>query len=117
MLYGTFCIIAGAYTQKHQAHVRSEVVYHLMSTRVRAALDVLTGGIMLAIFCVFFFITFHFALESWQSQEVSSKSTWGVPIYPFKTMLPLGVGLVLLQAFAQWLRDLAVTFNLRPQSA
>ncbi|WP_212628963.1 TRAP transporter small permease subunit [Pseudomonas sp. KB-10] len=117
MLYGTFCILAGAYTHRHQAHVRSEVIYHVLTLRTRAVLDVITGGVMLVIFSVFFYIACQFALDSWQSQEVSSKSTWGVPIYPFKTMLPLGVGLVLLQSFAHWIRDLRVAFNLTPEKA
>lgn len=117
MLYGTFCILAGAYTHRHQAHVRSEVIYHILRTRTRAVLDVITGGVMLVIFCVFFYVTCEFALESWQNQEVSSKSTWGVPVYPFKTMLPLGVGLLLLQSVAHWIRDLRVAFNLKPADA
>lgn len=117
MLYGTFCILAGAYTHKHQAHVRSEVIYHVLRTRTRAILDLLTGTVVLVVFAVFFYAACNFAIESWQNQEVSSKSTWGVPIYPFKTMLPLGVGLVLLQSIAHWIRDLLVAFNLTPHDA
>ncbi|MCP8686539.1 TRAP transporter small permease subunit [Marinobacterium sedimentorum] len=114
MLYGTFCILAGAYTHRHQAHVRSEVVYHLFSKRGRAILDVITGFIILVVFAVFFYAAFEFALESWQNNEMSSKSTWGPPVYPFKTMLPLGVGLVWLQGLANWIRDIQMAFNLVP---
>ncbi len=114
MIYGTFCILAGAYTHRHQAHVRSEVIYHVLTTRTRAILDVITGVVVIAVFAVFFYAACEFALESWQNNEMSSKSTWGPPVYPFKTMLPLGVGLVLLQSIAHWIRDLLVAFNLTP---
>lgn len=114
MLYGTFCILAGAYTHRHQAHVRSEVIYHLLFKRGRAIFDLITGTIVLVVFAVFFYAACEFAIESWQRNEMSSKSTWGPPVYPFKTMLPLGVGLVLLQSIAHWIRDFLVVFNLTP---
>jgi len=106
MLYGTFCILGGAYTHKHRAHVRSEVVYELFSLRGRTILDIITGSIIAVIFAIFFFASCEFAIESWQRGELSSKSTWGPPVYPFKTMLPLGVGLVWLQGLAHLVRDI-----------
>jgi TRAP-type mannitol/chloroaromatic compound transport system permease small subunit len=112
MLYGTFCILAGVYTHKHHAHVRSEVVYHLLSKRGRAILDVITGSVIFVMFAIFFVASCEFALESWQLGELSSKSTWAPPIYPFKTVLPLGVGLVWIQGLVHLIRDIQVAFNL-----
>lgn len=116
MIYGTFCILAGAYTHRHQAHVRSEFVYHLFSRRGRAIADIITGVVVLIAFGVFFYASCLFAAESWVNHEISSKSTWGVPIYPFKTMLPLGVGLVWLQSFAHWIRDWLMLLGLAPEN-
>ncbi len=112
MLYGTFCILAGVYTHKHHGHVRSEAIYHLFSPRGRAILDVITGGIGLVIFAVFFNVAFEFAADSWRSGELSSKSTWAPPIYPFKSVLPLAVGLMWLQSLAHFIRDLRVALNM-----
>lgn len=117
MLYGTYCILAGAYTHRHQAHVRSEVIYHKLFRRGRAILDLITGSVVLVVFAVFFYAACEFAIESWQNHEMSSKSTWGAPIYPFKTMLPLGVGLILLQSIAHWIRDLMVVLRLVPEES
>ncbi len=114
MLYGTFCILGGVYTHKHHAHGRSEVVYHLFPVRGRAVLDVLTNCIVLIMFGVFFFAAVEFALESWQRGELSSKSTWAPPIYPFKSILPLAVGLIWLQTLVHLVRDIQVAFNLVP---
>ncbi len=114
MLYGSFCIIAGAYTHRHHGHVRSEVIYNLFPTRGKALLDVLTGMLGLLVFGVFFWITANYAWDSWLMREISSKSTWGPPVYPFKAMLPLAIALMMLQSLAHLLRDLAVLFDLQP---
>lgn len=111
MLYGTFCILAGAYTHRHHGHVRSEVIYNLFSTRGKAFCDVLTGLLGLLVFGVFFWITFNYAWDSWLMKEASSKSTWAPPVYPFKAMLPLAIALMMLQSCAHLLRDLAVLFG------
>lgn len=39
MLYGAFCMLAGAYTLRHRGHVRSEVIYGLMGPRGKAFCD------------------------------------------------------------------------------
>ncbi|MEH6649833.1 MAG: TRAP transporter small permease subunit [Motiliproteus sp.] len=115
MLYGTFCILAGTYTHKHHGHVRSEVFYNLFPTRGKAVLDVLTGTLGLVVFGVFFWITFNYAWDSWLMREISSKSTWGPPVYPFKAMLPLAIALMMLQSLAHLCRDIAVAFDLQPK--
>jgi TRAP-type mannitol/chloroaromatic compound transport system permease small subunit len=112
MLYGTFCILAGVYTHRYQGHVRSEVIYNLFSTRSKAILDVITGSLGLVVFVVFFVITFNYAADSWAIKEISSKSTWGPIIYPFKSVLPLAVGLMILQSIAELIRSILVAFNI-----
>lgn len=114
MLYGTFCILAGVYTHKHQGHVRSEVIYNLFPVRGRAVLDVLTGLIGLVVFAVFFVITFNYAAESWAIKEVSSKSTWAPIVYPFKSMLPLAVGLMILQSIVAVIRNMMIVMGAQP---
>ena len=115
MLYGTFCILAGVYTHKHHGHVRSEVIYNLFSERVRAVFDVITGVIGLVVFAVFFYISFNFAADSWAIGEVSSKSTWGPIVYPFKSVLPLAVGLMILQSIAALIRSAMIVIGIQPE--
>lgn len=115
MLYGTFCIIAGVYTHLHNGHVRSEVIYQLFSPRKRALLDVITGFIGLIIFGVFFVVVLEFAVESWQTGERSSKSTWAPPIAPFKSVLPLAAALIWLQSLVHLIRDIAYAFDVMPE--
>ncbi len=114
MLYGAFGVLAGVYAHRHHGHVRSEVIYHLFPPRGRAVLDILTGLIGLVALSVFLLIAAQFAWDSWVMREVSSKSTWAPPIYPFKAILPLAVALLILQSLAHLAHDLMVLFNLQP---
>jgi len=113
MLYGTFCVLAGAYTHRHQGHVRSEVIYNLFSDHAKAVLDVITGVLGLVAFGFFFVIAFNYAADSWAMKEVSSKSTWAPIIYPFKSVLPLAVALMILQSLAHLIRSILIVLNIR----
>ncbi|MEH6576790.1 MAG: TRAP transporter small permease subunit [Amphritea sp.] len=116
MLYGTFCILAGVYTHKHHGHVRSEVIYNLFSVRGRAIMDVITGSIGLVVFAVFFVITFNYAADSWAIKEVSSKSTWAPIVYPFKSVLPLAIGLMILQSLVALIRNVIIVLGIQPEA-
>jgi len=94
--------------------VRSEVIYNLFPVRGRAVLDVLTGLIGLVVFAVFFVITFNYAADSWAIKEVSSKSTWAPIVYPFKSMLPLAVGLMILQSIVAVIRNMMIVMGAQP---
>ena len=116
MLYGTFCILAGVYTHRHHGHVRSEVIYNLFSVRGRAIMDVITGSIGLVVFTVFFVITFNYAADSWAIREVSSKSTWAPIVYPFKSVLPLAGGLMILQSLVALIRNVIIVLGMQPEA-
>lgn len=107
MLYGTFCMIGAIWTLRDRGHVRTEVVYQILPIKVQAFFEVLSGVIVLIMLAVFFYASYEFAAESWKTQEISSKSTWGVIIYPFKTVIPVAVALMFIQQVANTIRDIA----------
>ncbi len=113
MLYGTFCMVGAVWTLRDKGHVRSEVVYQMLSPKMKLALDVFCGVLVMVMLAVFFYVAFDFALESWKSKETSSKSTWGVAIYPFKTVIPVVVFLMFFQQLAHTIRDIAALFGHR----
>ena len=112
MLYGTLCLIAGAYTLRHKGHVRSEVIYQLFSRRGRAVLDLVTHVLGLLVLGIFFVLAWEFAAESWAIKETSNKGTWQPVVYPFKAVMPVAVGLMILQNLAELLRDVCIVFNI-----
>lgn len=109
MMYGTLFMMAGAYTLARDGHVRGDVLYRLWKPKTQATVE-------LTLYVLFFFpgvLAFIFAgadyaAESWSYNggmgEVSVMSPANVPIYHFKTIIPIAGGLLLLQGIAQVLR-------------
>jgi TRAP-type mannitol/chloroaromatic compound transport system permease small subunit len=105
MLYGTLFMMAGAYTLSKNGHVRGDVLYGFFPPRLQATID-------LVLYIVFFipgvialtYAGYSFAAESWVINEHSSISADGPPIYPFKTVIPIAGGMLLLQGIVEIVR-------------
>jgi TRAP-type mannitol/chloroaromatic compound transport system permease small subunit len=107
MLYGTMFLMVGAYTLAQNNHVRGDILYRFWPVRVQAALD-------LTLFVCFFFpgvislvwAGYYYAEQSWRFNEHSMLSPSGPPLYPFKTVIPIGGFFTALQGVAEVLRCL-----------
>lgn len=105
MMYGLLFMMAGAYTLSRNGHVRGDVVYRLWPPRIQASIE-------LVLYIIFFFpgITAliyagaDYAQESWSYMEVSVWSPANVPVFQFKTVIPVAGALLFLQGIAQVLR-------------
>ncbi|WP_113910611.1 TRAP transporter small permease subunit [Roseovarius dicentrarchi] len=111
MLYGAFCMLAGCYTLRHRGHVRSEVIWGALPRRGQAFCDVIIWSVGLVVLSIFLKMSIVFAAESWAVLEYSNKSIWQPPLYPIKTVIPLAVGLVLLQNIAELVRAVLTLFK------
>ncbi len=105
MMYGSMFMMAGAYTLSRNGHVRGDVLYGFFPPRLQAGLD-------LALYILFFvpgvfalaWAGYFYAAESWAIKEISNITSDGPPIYPFKTIIPLAGGLLLMQGVVEILR-------------
>jgi TRAP-type mannitol/chloroaromatic compound transport system permease small subunit len=106
MGYGTLFMMAGAYTLSKNGHVRGDVLYGFFMPRTQATLDL--------ILYVLFFLPgivaltwagWTFAGESLAIRE-STFSATPLPLYPFKFIIPLAGGLLLLQGIVEIVRCL-----------
>jgi len=104
MMYGTLFMTAGAYTLSKNGHVRGDVLYGFFRPRTQATVD-------LILYFVFFLpgITaltwagwtyFNDALAI-REQTFSAEP---LPIYPFKFIIPLSGGILLLQGIVEIIR-------------
>ena len=104
-MYGALFFMAGAYTLSRSAHVRGDVVYRLLKPRTQAAID-------LTLYVLFFypgmlaltFAGYGYASKSWRYHEVSIFSPADIPIFPLKTLIPVGAAMLLVQGLAEVLR-------------
>jgi TRAP-type mannitol/chloroaromatic compound transport system permease small subunit len=105
MLYGSFFMLAGAYTLAQNAHVRGDFLYSSMRPRMQAWLD-------LVLYLVFFvpgiaaliYAGYHYAADSWHILEHSTVTADGPPVYYFKTVIPIAGAMVMLQGIAEIIR-------------
>lgn len=109
MMYGTLFMMAGAYALQRDAHVRGDVLFRLWKPRTQAIVE-------LVLYFIFFFpgVTafvlagIKYAAKSWTYNmglgEVSVMSPANVPIWQFKTIIPVAGALLFIQGIAQVMR-------------
>jgi TRAP-type mannitol/chloroaromatic compound transport system permease small subunit len=117
ILYGTLFIMAGAYALARNSHVRGDFLYRAWSAATQAKMD-------LVLYFLFFFpgiIAFiysgyAYAAQSWITRENSPYSPDGLPIYHYKTLIPITGIFLLLQGIVEVVRCLiAIRRNAWPQ--
>ena len=105
ILYGILFMMAGAYTLSRDGHVRADMMYRTLQPRTQATLDFI-------LYIIFFlpgisalvYAGIGFADQSIQMREVSSVTSSGVPIYPFKVVIPVAGFLILMQGLSEMYR-------------
>ena len=104
MLYGTLFMMAGAYTLSKNNHVRGDVLYSFFAPRTQAWVD-------LVLYFLFFlpgifaltWAGWSYSLESWAIREKTFSAT-PLPLYPFKFVIPIAGGMLLLQGIVEIVR-------------
>jgi len=104
MLYGLLFMAAGAYTLAKNGHVRGDVLYGFFRPRTQASIDLL-------LYVVFFlpgivamtWAGWTFANESLAIREQTFNAD-PLPLYPFKFVVPIAGGVLLLQGIVEIIR-------------
>jgi TRAP-type mannitol/chloroaromatic compound transport system permease small subunit len=104
MMYGTLFMMGGAYTLAQDGHVRGDFLYGNFKPRTQASID-------LALYILFFLP--GIAALTWagwtyfQDSLSIREQTFNadpLPVYPFKFIIPLAGGLVLMQGVSEIIR-------------
>jgi TRAP-type mannitol/chloroaromatic compound transport system permease small subunit len=107
ILFGTLFMMAGAYTLSRNGHVRADMVYRTLKPRTQASIDLaLYFLLFLPGIVALVYAGVEFTRISWAMKEVSSVTSSGTPIYPFKLVIPVAGVLLLLQGIAEIVRCL-----------
>ena len=104
MMYGTLFMMAGAYTLAKNGHVRGDVLYGFFQPRTQATID-------LVLYIIFFlpgivaltYAGWTYANEALAIREQTFSAT-PLPLYPFKYVIPLAGGMLLLQGIVEIVR-------------
>lgn len=115
MIYGTQFMLAGAYTLKHNTHVRVDVIYNLFSPQGKAILE------CIFYICLLFPMSLFMIKACWDhytisvaSREIGIVSAWHPPIYFFKTVMPITFALIFLQGVAIFVKSLTTIITRKP---
>ncbi|HVS12560.1 MAG TPA: TRAP transporter small permease subunit [Thermoanaerobaculia bacterium] len=104
-LFSLVFLLAAPYTLKHGAHVRVDVLHGRFSTRTRAWIELLGSLLFLIPFSIFgLLVSWPTVRNSWAVRE-GSPDPGGLPRYPIKTAILIGLALLLLQGVAEALRS------------
>jgi TRAP-type mannitol/chloroaromatic compound transport system permease small subunit len=107
-LFSALFLLGAAYTLRHNAHVRVDIIYTRLSRRGRAWVNVLGTGLFLIPFSmVTLALSWRWVRNSFAVLE-SSPDPGGLPRYPLKALILVGFVLLLLQGIALLIREVAV---------
>lgn len=112
-IFAGYIMLGGAVTLLNRDHVAMDILYSRWSKRTQAFVDVITAGFMLLFCWVMFQQTSIMAIEAFETGQRAS-SDWSPLLFPVMVSLPIGSGLLLLQAIARVLRDLHMAITGTP---
>jgi TRAP-type mannitol/chloroaromatic compound transport system permease small subunit len=107
MLGGSVIILGSAYVHLKRRHVRVDLIYNRFPPRVRLILDV--------VFTLLFFfplltglivVSAADAIHAYQVKEFSEVGFWRPLMWPFKSVIPVGLAVLWLQGLANFIRDM-----------
>ncbi|MCX8030416.1 MAG: TRAP transporter small permease subunit [Thermodesulfovibrionales bacterium] len=108
MLYSTMFLLGGGYTLKYSGHVAIDVFTSRLPKRKQAIISLITYLIFFFPFMfVLIYVSGAFALQSWIDLE-RSQSPWNQPLYHFKTLMPIGFTLLMIQGISEFLKTLLI---------
>jgi len=107
-LFSLVFLLGAAYTLKHDAHVRVDVLYTQLSRKGKAWVNLLGTVLFLMPFCaVILWMSIPFVFNSWAILEMSP-DPGGLPRYPIKAVIPLALVLLMVQGASILIREVAV---------
>ena len=101
-----YYLLGGAYSLQRDGHVRMDLLYSRLAPRQRATTDAIT----------ILFVLFYLGVLLWGAISSTTYaiqygqknySAWGPVMWPIKTVMTIGIFLMLLQCIATFFRNVA----------
>jgi TRAP-type mannitol/chloroaromatic compound transport system permease small subunit len=101
-----YYLLGGGYSMIMGDHVRMDLVYSKLSDRNKAKMDVFTS-----FFLVFYLVTLLYGSISSLIYTIETKqrlfTAWAPYVWPIKTIMLIGISLMLLQCISMFFKDIA----------
>jgi len=106
-LFAILFLMGTAYTLRHDAHVRVDILYTRLGAKGKAWINLLGTVLFLFPFCILMlWVSWPAVANSWAVLE-ASPDPGGLPRYPIKTVIPIAFLLVMVQGVSMTIRAAA----------
>ena len=115
MLGGSVIVLGAGYVHLTRRHVRVDIFYNRFSPRSKLILEI--------VFTLIFFFPFlsgvllesiHHAIHAYQVNEFSEVGFWRPMMWPFRSVVSVGLAILLLQGVANFIRDFHLLIKGKP---
>jgi len=112
MLACAMYVLSWADIERVDQHIRVDLVYQLLSARGKAIMDLVSALLFFfPLMILLAYVSFRWAVESWQVNERSTETFWYPPLAPIRTVVFIGICLYILQAVVQCIKSVRVIKN------
>ena len=105
-----YYLLGGGYSMLTDDHVRMDLIYSKLKDKTKALLDSLTS-----VFLVFYLVVLLIGSISSLNYTIETNqrlfTAWAPYVWPIKTLMLIGILLMLLQAFSMLFKDIAKIKN------
>jgi len=103
-LMAPICLFGMSYALRHAEHVRVDVLFQRYPPRAKAAVDLVSAVLAIAIALAVIHLSWNYVAQSWRIDE-GSANPGGIPgRYALKALIPVGFALFAAQSLAGALR-------------
>ena len=111
-LYSLIFMLGGAYVLLQKKHASSDIFYIRLSPRRKAAVDVIGYLVMLLpLLIVVLPVAVDRVIMSQEFAERSTLTLWRPLLWPFRAIIPVALGLMLVQGVSEFLVRLVFLIN------
>jgi TRAP-type mannitol/chloroaromatic compound transport system permease small subunit len=106
MLGGAIIIMGAGYVHSQRKHVRVDILYNSFSPRTRLMVDVcFTLLCFFPLVSALIYSSAQHAIQAYIVKEFSEVGFWRPLMWPFRSIIPIGLGILWLQGLANLIRD------------
>ena len=105
-----YYLLGGGYSMITDDHVRMDLFYGRLSKKGKAKMDIITSFFLIFYLVVLFFGSISSLLYTIQTKQ-KLFTAWAPYVWPIKTLMLIGILLMLLQAFSMLFKDIAKIKN------
>jgi TRAP-type mannitol/chloroaromatic compound transport system permease small subunit len=106
-IFSLVFLLGAPYALLHNEHVRVDVLYARLGQRKQSIINLVGTLLFLIPFCIFLIYFSQGSIaSSWEILE-DSPDPGGLPRYPIKTLIPLAIGMLMLQGISESIKNVA----------